>query len=255
MELFCRHVGHGEPLIILHGLFGSSDNWMTIAHKLGEKGNVFIPDLRNHGQSFHSETWTYEAMVEDIWNLIEKYHIENPIILGHSMGGKIAMQFAVSFPNIVKKLVVVDIAPKFYPVHHRQILQGLNALDLTTISTRFEANDKLSKYIGDAAVRQFLLKNLVRKENGGFNWKINLSIMTEQIENVGHTLSPGKLKFKEPTLFIKGLNSDYITPEEYKLIAEIYPNNFIATIKDAGHWVHVENTPQFLKVLENFIEL
>ena len=149
----------------------------------------------------------------------------------------------------------MDIAPKFYPVHHQSILKGLNTLDLKTIHSRFEANEGLSKHIDDAAVRQFLLKNLIRNEEGGYSWKINLPVITAQIENIGHTLDPGKLVFKEPTLFIKGLKSDYITPEEYKMIAEIYPNNFIATIKDAGHWVHVENTPQFLKVVENFIEL
>ena len=255
MELFCRHIGHGKPIIILHGLFGSSDNWMSIAHKLGEKWNVFVPDLRNHGQSFHSDIWNYEVMVEDIWNLIEKYNINDPVVLGHSMGGKVAMQFAVTFPNIVKKLIIVDIAPKFYPVHHQTILKGLNLLDLKKISSRFDANEKLSKYIDDAVVRQFLLKNLTREEDGSYNWKLNLQIITSQIENIGHILNPEMLKFKEPTLFIKGIKSDYITPEEYSLIAETYQNNFIATIKDAGHWVHVENTPQFLKVVENFIEL
>jgi len=255
MELFCRHVGQGEPLIILHGLFGSSDNWMTVAHQLGERHNVFVPDLRNHGQSFHSEKWNYEAMVEDIWNMVEKYHISNPVILGHSMGGKVAMQFAVTFPNIVKKLIVVDIAPKFYPVHHESILKGLNALNLATITSRFEANEHLSKHLKDATVRQFLLKNLTRNENGGFNWKLNLSVITQEIENIGKTLDPGELNFEEPTLFIKGSKSDYISPDEYRLIAEIYPNNFIATVRDSGHWVHAENTPQFLKIVENFLDL
>lgn len=255
MELFCRHVGQGEPLIILHGLFGSSDNWMTVAHQLGERHNVFVPDLRNHGQSFHSEKWNYEAMVEDIWNMVEKYHISNPVILGHSMGGKVAMQFAVTFPNIVKKLIIVDIAPKFYPVHHESILKGLNALNLATITSRFEANEHLSKHLKDATVRQFLLKNLARNENGGFNWKLNLSVITQEIENIGKTLDPRELNFEEPTLFIKGSKSDYISPDEYRLIAEIYPNNFIATVRDSGHWVHAENTPQFLKIVENFLDL
>lgn len=255
MELFCRHVGQGEPLIVLHGLFGSSDNWMTVAHKLGEGHNVFVPDLRNHGQSFHSGEWNYEVMVEDIWNMVEKYHIKDPVILGHSMGGKVAMQFAVTFPNIVKKLIVVDIAPKFYPIHHESILKGMNALDLERITSRFEANDHLSKHLHDAVVRQFLLKNLARNENGGFSWKLNLDVITEKIENIGKTMDPRELNFEEPTLFIKGSKSDYISPEEYRLIAEIYPNNFIATVRDSGHWVHAENTPQFLKIVNGFLDL
>jgi pimeloyl-ACP methyl ester carboxylesterase len=255
MELFCRHVGNGEAVIILHGLFGSSDNWMSIAHKMGEKRNVFVPDLRNHGQSPHSDEWNYHAMVEDVWNLIEKYHIQNPVILGHSMGGKVAMHFAVTFPNIVKKLIIVDIAPKFYPVHHKEILNGLNSLDVENLNSRFEANDKLAEYVPDAIVRQFLLKNIARNPEGGFSWKLNLKVITEQIENVGESLDPSMLNFEEPTMFIRGARSNYISPEEYKVIAEVYPNNFIASIRDTGHWVHAENTNQFLKVVEGFLDL
>lgn len=255
MELFCRHIGKGDPIIILHGLFGSSDNWMTVAHRLGEKRNVYVPDLRNHGQSLHSDIWNYEVMVEDVWDTIEKYHLKKPVVLGHSMGGKVAMHFSVRFPNLVDKLIVVDIAPRFYPVHHKAILDGLNALELSKIETRYEANQELSKYIPDAAVRQFLLKNLNRTEDNEFVWKLNLKVITEQIENVGRSLEPDQLKFNGPTLFIRGTKSDYITPEEYKLIAEIYPNNFIASIRDSGHWVHVENSALFLKIVENFLEL
>ena len=194
-------------------------------------------------------------MVEDIWNMIEKHHIKNPIVLGHSMGGKVAMQFSVTFPNIVKKLIVVDIAPKFYPIHHQSILKGLNELDLSKVSSRFQANEHLAEHIHDATVRQFLLKNLGRNDNGGFHWKLNLPVITRDIENIGKTPDPGSLRFEEPTLFIKGIRSDYINPDEYKLIAEIYPNNFIATVRDSGHWVHAENTPQFLKIVEHFMDL
>jgi len=255
MELFCRHVGSGEPVIILHGLFGSSDNWMSIAHKMGEKRNVFVPDQRNHGQSFHSEEWNYQVMVEDIWTLIEKFHIKNPVILGHSMGGKVAMHFAVTFPNIIKKLIIVDIAPKFYPVHHQQILSGMNSLEVEKIKSRFEANDQLAKSVPDPVIRQFLLKNLARDPESGFNWKLNLEVITNKIDNVGESIEPAEMKFDEPVLFIRGSRSDYISPEEYRLIAEIYPNNFIATIRDTGHWVHAENTDQFLKVVESFLDL
>ncbi len=140
-------------------------------------------------------------------------------------------------------------------MHHQLILEGLNELDLNAITSRYEANEHLSRHLSDAAVRQFLLKNLSRNDNGGFNWRLNLSVITQQIENIGITLDPVDLKFEEPTLFIKGSKSDYISPEEYRLIAEIYPNNFIATVRDSGHWVHAENTPQFLKIVENFLDL
>ena len=255
MDLFFRQVGDGSPVIILHGLFGFSDNWMTIAKRLGEKHKVFVPDLRNHGQSFHSEEWNYNVMVEDLLNLIVKNEIENPVILGHSMGGKVAMNFAAKYPDILKKLIIVDIAPRFYPIHHQSILDGLMNLDLGNVSSRSDADHKLAQSVPEADVRLFLLKNIARDSDGKFIWKLNLPVISENIENVGVGLLYSGITFAKPTLFIRGSRSGYVQPEDFKNIAEIYENCNFVTIANSGHWVHAENPVVFFKTVDYFLDL
>src|SRR6478736_6863187 len=184
MKLFFRESGQGQPLIILHGLFGSSDNWYSHAKTFAPFFKVYLVDQRNHGQSPHSDEFNYKALTLDLEEFIKEHAIQNPIILGHSMGGKTAMNFAIKNPDKLDKLVVVDIVPKYYPVHHDQILEGLEAIDLKAVQSRNVADKILSNYVPEPDVRQFLLKNLSRNENG-FEWKINIAGIDKNIEQIG----------------------------------------------------------------------
>jgi esterase len=251
MKLFFREMGAGQPIIVLHGLFGSSDNWLTIGKALSEKYKVYLLDQRNHGQSPHHDEFNYHVMASDLEEFIREQEIKNPIIIGHSMGGKTAMQYAVNHPEEWIKLCVVDIAPRAYPVHHDSILKGLNALNLVNLSSRNEADKALAEYVQEPGVRQFLLKNLNRDSNG-FSWKINLPVITDNIEIIGEGLS-GKLTEIKPVLFIRGENSNYIKDDDFILIDQCFPNAAVETIENAGHWVHAEQTDRFMETLTNFL--
>lgn len=251
MNLFFREMGEGQPLIILHGLFGSSDNWLTIGKTLSESYKVYLLDQRNHGQSPHSDEFNYSAMALDLENFISDHKIDNPIIIGHSMGGKTAMQYAVNNPHGWMKLIVVDIAPKPYPVHHDSILKGLQSLDLANLSSRNEADKLLSKYVPEIGVRQFLLKNLSR-DSDGFTWKINLPVISQNIEIIGEGLN-GRLEETKPVLFINGAKSNYIKSSDIDLIESSFPGAVVDTIENAGHWVHAERTEEFMNILNAFL--
>jgi len=177
MKLFYRVQGKGQSIIIIHGIFGSSDNWLSITKKLSVNYQLYLIDLRNHGNSPQSDIFTYESMSDDLLELINDHSIKDPIIIGHSMGGKVAMHFSLHHPGKLKKLVVVDIAPKSYPVHHEKILEGLNAIPLSELKSRQEAESILANYVDEPDVRQFLLKNLSRNEQLQFQWKINLLLL------------------------------------------------------------------------------
>lgn len=251
MNLHYQKIGSGRPLLILHGLFGSSDNWLTIGKALSDKFEVWLIDQRNHGRSPHSEQFDYPSMSDDISHFIATHQIDNPIILGHSMGGKAAMEYAMRHPEGWYKLVVVDIAPRGYPVHHQTILKGLNSFDPTAILSRPDADQKLAAYISEVGVRQFLLKNLVRSDSG-YQWRINLPAITANIEAIGQpTESEGGIE--KPVLFIKGARSDYIRDEDKSLIKKLFPHAQLATIEEAGHWVHAEQPKRFLAVLKQFV--
>ncbi|MEO1050246.1 MAG: alpha/beta fold hydrolase [Bacteroidota bacterium] len=250
MELFFRETGEGEPLIILHGVFGSSDNWLSIAKILGEHHKIYLLDQRNHGQSPHSDEFTYEAMANDLNLFIDQHGIENPIIMGHSMGGKVAMRFAMDFPDKLQKLIVVDIAPKSYPVHHDAILDGLCALDLSELKSRNDADEQLSKFVHFQVTRQFLLKNLTRSPEG-FKWKINLPVIKRDIDKIGEGLDE-KARFDKPTLFIRGLESDYVLDEDIPLIEQMFTNQELVSIEGAGHWVHAEKPQQIIDAITQF---
>lgn len=252
-SLFYRELGSGNPLIILHGVFGSSDNWMTIARNLEKDYKLFVLDQRNHGQSFHSDEFDYPHMVEDLKHFIEEHEIEAPVILGHSMGGKVAMSFAVKYPSLLRSLVVVDISPRSYPIHHDEILTGLASIDLDSLTSRNEADKQLAKFVSDGSIRNFLLKNLARDEDGKFIWRLNLPIIRMKIERVGVGLG-GEAKFNKRTLFIRGALSNYIEMDDYPLITERFPMASIETIEGAGHWVHAEKPELFLQVCRQFLE-
>lgn len=254
MKLFYRKFGQGQPLIILHGLFGQSDNWNSLAKQFSEQGfEVYIVDQRNHGLSPHSDEWNYKVMSEDIFELIDDLKLQNVILLGHSMGGKTVMQFALDHENMLDKLIVADIAPKYYPLHHQLVLQALEAVDFKTVKTRREAEDILNSYITDFGTKQFLLKNIYWKENGELAWRFNLDVIIKKIENIGEA-TPNENSCNTPTLFIRGEKSNYILNEDLDMIHEIFPRSILETISDAGHWVHAEKPKAFFECVIDFIK-
>jgi pimeloyl-ACP methyl ester carboxylesterase len=210
-------------------------------------------DQRNHGQSFHSDDFNYDLLSDDLHKLVVSLKLEKFILLGHSMGGKVAMKFASMFPEKLLKLIVVDIAPKFYKRHHDDILNGLNSLELDKLESRQQADQALSKYIPEIGVRQFLLKNLYRKESNEFDWRINLKVLTDKIDNIGEQLDE-KVSINVPTLFIRGGKSRYIKDEDEKLISKLFTNYKIIAIPNAGHWVQAEKPQEFLEVVNSFIQ-
>lgn len=251
MELFYREYGQGEPVIILHGLFGSADNWMTQARMLSERFHVYTVDQRNHGLSPHSPDQDYLAMTEDLNDFLTQRGLKQATILGHSMGGKTAMNFALKYPAKVSKLIVVDIMPKAYPVHHDKILDGLKAMPLKTLTSRNQADEVLSKYVDQPDVRQFLLKNLARAQEGGFSWKINLAAIDQNIEEMTAGLVVSG-EYTGPALFIIGERSNYYAFGDENLIQKYFPNYKLIEM-ETGHWVQAEKPKEFVDVVLNFL--
>jgi pimeloyl-ACP methyl ester carboxylesterase len=253
MELFYRTLGAGQPVIILHGLMGSSDNWLTVSKPLAEKYELFIVDQRNHGRSPWAEEMNYDVMVNDLLEFIQQHHIINPVIIGHSMGGKVAMKFATEHPALLSKLIVVDIAPRYYAPHHQDVLAGLNAIDLNTLQNRVEADQILAAHISSPDVRQFLLKNLYRNEENKFAWRINLQVINEQIDHIGEALNTNAT-FGKQALFISGALSDYITDTDKPPIAAAFPHSKVVVIPNANHWVQATQPLAFLNAVTEFID-
>ena len=214
MKLNFRVLGEGHPLIIMHGVFGSSDNWQTLGKVFAENYKVYLVDMRNHGNSPHSDEFNYQLMVEDIIELMKDEDISEAHILGHSMGGKVAMHLSAKYPDYVSKLIVVDIAPKHYPPHHQMIFEGFHAVDLATLKSRKEADDQMSQVISNLGVRQFILKNLDRKKDGTFQWKLNLRAIEGAIESVGAGMD-SEVNYHGSVLFLGGSKSDYIKSEDH----------------------------------------
>ncbi len=261
MKLFYRKFGEGQPIIILHGLFGQSDNWNSLAKQFAENGfEVYAVDQRNHGLSPHSDVWNYKVMSEDVFELITDLNLKNVILLGHSMGGKTAMQFAVNHAECLDKLVVADIAPKYYPMHHQGVLEALQAVDFNVVKTRREVEDVLSKYISDFGTKQFLLKNIFWLDETEMAWRFNLKVIIQQIENVGQDVehigdaTPLDIVCDVQTLFVRGENSNYILEEDIDLIHEIFPRSALETIQGAGHWLHAEKPKAFFECVMKFIK-
>jgi len=251
MKLFFRELGQGQPFIILHGLMGSSDNWLTQAKMLASKYRVYMVDQRNHGQSPHSDEFDYKVLANDLKDFIKEHKLEKPIVLGHSMGGKAAMNFAVLNSIMLERMIVVDIAPKDYPVHHDNIVEGLKAIPIDSLQSRNEADTILSDYVPEADVRQFLLKNLSRKPEGGFAWKINLPVIDKNLELIGEGMQyPGT--FNGSTLFVRGGRSNYVKDEDRQPIKDLFPNSRLVTL-DTGHWVQAEKPQEFVEVVRDFL--
>ena len=257
IDLNYKEFGLGEPVVILHGLFGTLDNWQTIAKKMSEHFTVFIIDLRNHGRSPQTnDTYSYQLLADDLAEFMQDHWIYEARIIGHSMGGKVAMQFALNHPDSVKKLAVIDIAPKKYPSGHEEIFDALLNLDLSTLEDRKEAEAYLTEKLEeDAGTIQFLLKNLSRRaedEGGGFEWKMNLDVLHRDYDNYILAAPEGD-PFKKPTLFIRGGNSHYVKDSDMETIKMLFPKAELSTIEGAGHWVHAEKPKELLEVLMNFL--
>ena len=245
--------GQGQPFLILHGFLGMSDNWKTLGTRFSDEGfEMHLIDQRNHGKSFHDDEFSYEILAEDLKNYCDEHELKDIILLGHSMGGKTSMLFSVMYPEYVSKLIIADIAPRFYPKHHHEILSGLSALDFDVVKSRKQAEDILSDYVTHFPTRQFLLKNIYWKEKGVLGLRMNLEALIDNIDEIGEGL-PNYLKFDGDALFLKGNRSEYITDDDAKSIKAQFENAMIVTIQDAGHWLHAENPEGFFEAVMNFV--
>lgn len=254
MTLHSNILGQGKPFIFLHGFLGSGDNWKTLGTKFSELGyEVHLIDQRNHGRSFHSNDFSYEAMVKDLKSYIDEHQLKDIILLGHSMGGKTAMLFAVEFPEFIHKLIVADISPRYYPTHHDAILKGLSSLNFDIIKGRSEADEALKGYVADVGIRQFLLKNLYWETKGKLALRLNLEALMENVNEVGEAL-PMHTKFEKDTLFLRGDRSEYIALADEDIIKTHFPKATIETIANAGHWLHAENPSDFFDKVYEFIK-
>jgi pimeloyl-ACP methyl ester carboxylesterase len=242
--LHSKILGIGKPLLILHGFLGMSDNWKTLGNQYAEDFEVHLIDQRNHGRSFHSDIFSYDLMVNDLRNYINFHELKNVHIIGHSMGGKVAMQFALTHPNILDKIVIADIAPKEYPPHHQYILKALSEVDFTIQKSRKEIEKTLSYYIPETGVIQFLMKNIYRKEKTELAYRFNLNVLRNNYNEVISSFNTDEI-FTKPTLFLKGSNSNYITSDDIITINRNFSNVAIEEIKDSGHWLHAEKPQEF----------
>lgn len=239
-------------MVIMHGLFGSLDNWAGIAAQLSDAFSVFLLDLRNHGRSPHVPEISYPAMAGDLLEFLDQQGIFEAHILGHSMGGKVAMQFAGSYPERVSRLVVADIAPKAYPPHHKEIFEALHAIDLDSLESRQQAQQQLEARIPQPSVVQFLLKNLGRDEQQRFRWKFNLDAISRHYGQILGNVSIAH-PYEGLTCFIAGEKSNYIQPEDRPVILSHFPAAQIEYLAGAGHWVHADAPEQFTGIVRNFL--
>jgi len=268
MNLFFREEGEGFPLVIVHGLYGSSDNWLTVGKKLSSRYKVYMIDQRNHGRSPNSEVHSYEAMKDDLAAFFDQHQIEKAIVMGHSMGGKTAMCFAADYPERIEKLIVVDIAPKNYFLLndesqyflHKNILQAMLEIDFSKKESRKEVENYLLQKIDSTQIVQFLLKNVHRKkETHHFEWRLNVPVLFENLDEIISGVNERWFEDRLPifnyqVLFIKGADSNYILPEDFDSIRRIYPEAAIVEIPNAGHWLHAEQPELFMEAVNKFAQ-
>jgi esterase len=254
MKLFYREYGAGQPVIILHGLFGQSDNWVTVGRRIADQFHVYIPDQRNHGQSPHTTIHSFPAMADDLAEFMEEHDIENPILIGHSMGGKVAMTYALENPEKVKKLVIIDISPRKYPerIIHTKVISQMMSIDLEKVTTRGEVEKKLDSTISDSRVRMFIMKNLYYKIHGKLAWRLNLEAINQSMDLLFDGIQ-SENKYNGPTLFIRGGKSDYVPDEDIPLIKRMFPEAIVKTISGASHWVHADAPEELCYLLSSFL--
>ena len=245
--------GSKKNILILHGFLGSGDNWISIARKLNLLGHtVHLIDQRNHGRSFHSEKFDYDIMCEDLFNYIKYYNINNAILIGHSMGGKTAMNFSLNHPKLVSKLIVLDTSPREYPVLHQNIIDSLKEIDLSIFTNRKEIDIELRKSVTQQGLRNFLTKNIYRMNDGNLNFRFNLQSLSQNIDKIGQKIE-SNTKFSSEVIFIKGETSDYINESDKVMINNLFPNAKFYKIPNAGHWLHVDNPIDFISILLSLI--
>ena len=267
MELFYRKLGKGRPLIILHGLYGSSDNWYTLGKQLSEYKEVYLVDLRNHGHSPHHPVHSYEALRDDLHEFLVQHSLFRPVVMGHSMGGKAAMFFAVLHPKLIEKLIVVDISPCSYKaenhpeetLQHTTIIRALQSIDLSGLTSRTDADHHLAKTIKSIAIRQFLLKNLKGNSHNRFHWSLNLTALEKNLPEIFQGIDTlnfsSELPLDFPAFFIRGELSGYIGEKDLDCIDRYFKNSTVTTIPVTGHWVHAEQPGLFLDAVKNFLEI
>ncbi len=247
-------LGEGQPFLILHGFLGMADNWKTLGRKWSDMGfQVHLIDQRNHGRSPHSDSFDYTTMALDIKEYCDAHQLSNIILLGHSMGGKVAMQFASKYNSYLKKLIVADIAPKEYAPHHSDIINGLRSINFDQVTSRNDADEMLEKVIPDYGTRQFLLKSLYRIDKNRYGWRFNLEVLGNAQNRVGIHLKIDN-QITTPTLFIRGGNSGYILDTDLMIIDHAFAKAELKTIEGAGHWLHAEKPQEFLTIVTNFIK-
>ena len=253
MTLHYKLIGTGNPIIILHGLFGMGDNLFTFGKMLEALHNtVYLVDLRNHGRSPHSSEHNYKVMSEDVVQLIKGEHLHQPIVFGHSMGGKVAMQLAIDYPYLVAKIIIVDITPFYYAPHHYKIIDALKSIDLHGLNTRKEAEQQLMNALNDAGTVQFLLKSLYRKEDNLFAWRFNLDALASNRNETGRETTVNA-PCLTPALFIKGERSDYIREASFNDIKKVFPHAVLKVVAGAGHWVHADNPQGLTEAVADFL--
>lgn len=255
MQLFFRHFGTGQPVVILHGLYGISDNWVTFGRSLADHYSVFLPDLRNHGQSPHSNIFDFPSLSTDILELCESQNLHDIYLIGHSLGGKTAMLIALQNPELVNKLVVVDISLRKSPPdrHHQKLLNAMLSVDFSTAQARSDVERQLEKTISDKALRQFLLKSVYWRDRTTLDWRLNLKSINENLLSIFEGISfPGV--FNKPAMFIRGGLSDYILDDDIPGIKEKFPGAEVKTIANASHWVHADAPGEFYSLVRNFLD-
>ena len=254
IELHFRQFGErtARPLLLLHGLFGSSANWLGIARRLQDRYRLILPDLRNHGRSPHTQRMDYPAMAKDILQLLARLEIPTTHIIGHSMGGKVAMWLALTQPERVDRLVVVDVAPVAYAHRFETIFAGLQAIDLGCLSDRREADRQLAGQVESKQVRGYLLQNLV-KQADGWAWRLNLPILKRAIATLAGFPDPGAMSFPGDALFIYGGNSNYVQSEHVAAIRNGFPFARLRSVAGAGHWVYADQPDGFIHALDAFL--
>lgn len=251
MKLHFNALGEGKPIVLTHGVFGSGDNLITVSKSIAEKGyRVYLLDARNHGRSNHTSVMNYQEMAKDFDEFLQSQNLVNPTIAGHSMGGKMILEYSQNYDNY-DKMVVIDIAPKPYPPHHDHILNGLKAIDINAIKNRKEAEEVFSQYVNNVGERQFILKNIYRTDEG-FAWRINIDAIANNVDNIGAEIELKK-KVSKPALFLTGADSNYVNEDDEKIIRDYYENSFIVDIKGANHWVHATKPQEFVQTLLKFM--
>jgi len=252
MLLHSKIIGTGQPFLILHGLFGSSDNWYSFSKKISNKFQVHLIDLRNHGRSFQSEKMDNDIMSEDLFHYIKHNNLNNILLMGHSLGGKVAMKFATKFNFYLDKLIIIDICNKSYLLEHDDVINMLDHLDLSCFTSRQEVYNILYDFSKNKLLSQFLVKNLYRMNNNKFQFRFNLNSIKKNINFFGQALKANEVVNIE-SFFLKGERSDYINPTDITTIKNNFPKSKIIEIKDADHWIHVSNPDLFLVELKKLI--